>query len=106
MNALMDLKSRMNEMGGNELIESLGDENAYKNGGVVKASVIAKDEKGLKKGLKKASEMMGGYKDGGMKYEDGGIVGSEDHDEYEEDHSSDRYEDLSREELLALLNNR
>ena len=99
-NALMDLKSKMTSMGGDSLFDSISNtENAYKNGGVVKASVIAKDEEGLKKGLKKAAKMMGG------KYEDGGIVESNEYEEHMED-SHDRFDELSREELLALLKNR
>lgn len=107
MNALNNLKDQMSSMGGDSLFDSLN-ENAYKDGGVVKTSVIAKDKKSLKKGLKEASQMMGNkYKDGGMKYEDGGIVGSEyESEESEFEDSDDRYSDLSREELLALLKNR
>ena len=94
MNALKELKERMTSMGGDSLMGSL-DENAYKDGGVVKASVVAKDEDDLKKGLKKAAKMIG-------KYEDGGIVGSE-----EEDHSEELdFDDMSREELLERLKNR
>ena len=97
-NALMGLKSQMAAMGGDSLFDSLtSDENAYKDGGVIKASVIAKDEDELKKGLNKAAKMMG-------KYEDGGIV--ESHEEFESDDSDEKYSDLSREELLALLQNR
>lgn len=100
-NALMDLKSRMSSMGGDSLFDSLGsDENAYKDGGVVKASVMAKDEKGLKKGLKKAAKMMGNN------YEDGGIVSSDESSDYESEDSGSRYDGLSREELLELLKNR
>ena len=73
---------------------SSGSLNAYKDGGVVKASVLAKDEEGLKKGLKQASKLVG-------KYEDGGIVEAE--EGYEED--SDGYDNLSKEDLLKLLRN-
>lgn len=102
-NALMDLKSKMTSMGGDSLLNSLsGEENAYKDGGVVKASVMAKDKKGLKEGLKQAAKMMGKYEDGGMvESEDMPYPEDMDHEEMEE--SYDKYEDLSREELLALL---
>ena len=95
-NALMDLKAKMTGMGGDSLISSLSNkgENAYKDGGVVKASVIAKDEKGLKEGLKKASKILN------QKYEDGGVV--ESNEEFE---SGDDFADLSKEELIELLRN-
>ena len=102
-NALMDLKSKMTSMGGDSLLNSLsGEENAYKDGGVVKASVMAKDKKGLKEGLKQAAKMMG-------KYEDGGVMTDKDVDSYSHeegimsDEDVDSYKDLSREELLSLL---
>ena len=87
-NALLDLKSKMANMGGDSLFSSLDnqEEDAYKDGGVVKASVIAKDKKGLKEGLEKAADIVDEYK--------------MDHDDSED---SDDYGDLSREELLKLL---
>ena len=92
--ALKGLKSSMNGMGGDSLLGSLnGDKNAYKDGGVVKATVIAKDEKDLKKGLKKAGEIVGK-----TNFEDGGIVGAPE--------SSENYSEMSKEELIELLKNK
>lgn len=82
--ALMDLKSKMNEIGGNSLLSSFSnDENAYKNGGVVKATVMAKDPSQLKEGLMKAAEMMEDY-----------------------DHDEDDYDEYSKEELIEMLKRR
>lgn len=98
-NALLDLKSRMSELGGDSLFETLDNssKDEYKDGGVVKASIIAKDKKGLKKGLKKAVEMLGT-----PRYEDGGIVASSEQNE----ESNDNFDNLSKEELVELLRNK
>jgi hypothetical protein len=95
-NALKGLKESMASMGGNSLFDSIDNKDAYKDGGVVKASVIAKDKEGLKEGLKKASKMMN-------KYEDGGIVEANDG---ESEDSGSAYDDLSKEELIRLLKNK
>lgn len=98
LDALESLHDQMSDL-------SSGSLNAYKDGGVVQASVLAKDKKGLKKGLSKAAELLGEQgiltdKDK-KKYEDGGIVESD--EGYEED--SDGYNNLSKEDLLKLLRN-
>jgi len=78
--ALMGLKAKMSSMGGDSLHDSM-------KGGQMKAVVTAKDSEGLEKGLKKAAEMMGEREE--MKEE-----------------SEDKYEGMSKEELIELLKNK
>lgn len=86
LNALNGLKSKMSDMGGDSL-------NAYKDGGVVKASVTAKNKDDLKKGLKKAASMMDDYE----------VPSDVESARDEAVESGDEFSELSREDLLKRL---
>lgn len=83
--ALMGLKSKMHAMGGETMMGSMKkkkeDEQEMANGGVVKASVIAKDKEGLQEGLKKAAEIV----------------------KKQPEAKEKNYDEMSREELVELL---
>lgn len=89
LNALMDLKSKMMEMGGESLINSLGrdkeeseEEMGECEGPMMGAKVMARSREGLEEGLEKAKEII------------------------EQQESSDEYENMSKEDLIRLLKNK
>lgn len=77
MKALSGLKQKMSSLGGDSLSKALSGK------GMMKATVMAKDSEGLEEGLKKAAEMM-----------------------EEREESDDKYEGMSKEELIEMLKNK